>query len=100
MRFRDPTEWLIAALCQFDCNSLQSIEGRECGAREEGRSGGILRRKREVIRCLGIIVRNNFSLSRHCEIIVGRNGGGSLQDGNVCARVYVFIHVCVHDSNG
>lgn len=37
MRFRDPTEWLIAALCQFDCNSLRSIEGRECGARRPKR---------------------------------------------------------------
>lgn len=90
-----PMEWLIAALCQFDCNSLRSIEGKRTRSENKTWSGGILRRKREVIRCLGIIVRNNFSLSSNCEIIVGRSGGG-VCGVSMCARVYV----CVHDSNG
>jgi len=93
MRFRDPTEWLIAALCQFDCNSLRSIEGRECG---EDRSERILRQKREVIRCLGIIVRNNFSLSRRCEIIVERRGRGGICGVPMCAHVYVYLYTCVY----
>lgn len=84
-----PMEWLIAALCQFDCNSLRSIEGKRMRSENKTRSGGILRRKREVIRCLGIIVRNNFSLSSNCEIIVGRSGGGVLRGVNVCARLRV-----------
>lgn len=96
MRFRDPTEWLIAALCQFDCNSLRSIEGRECGARRRPGSGRILRQKREVIRCLGIIVRNNFSLSRHCEIIVERSGRGERFAKCRCVRTCMCLYTCVY----
>lgn len=48
IRFRDPKEWLITALCQFDCDSLRSVEGRECEVREERRGGVILRTKGEL----------------------------------------------------
>lgn len=91
-----PMEWLIAALCQFDCNSLRSIEGKRMRSENKTWSGGILRRKREVIRCLGIIVRNNFSLSSNCEIIVGRSGGEFA--GCQCVRAFTCVYTTVMDS--
>lgn len=48
MRLRDLTEWLIAALRQFDCDSLRSIEGGECGQRgEDGEGIGIKNEKEQ-----------------------------------------------------
>lgn len=110
MRFRDPAEWLIAALRQFDCDSLRSIEGGECGRRGGSRGDGIKDDRGLAggwwveLRCLRIIVKNDFSPA-HKTLRVNYRTRRTEVLSWLYARTHVCVlcvctRVCTNDGNG